>query len=241
MKNILSILFLFLLTIPGIANGHFNLESSTTDEPGHFHTAFIGNGYNHININILGASIGGSSLTAGDEIAAFDGTICVGVLRITAPFSRGIVAASQSDGTDLGYTVGHPITLKFWDNANSKEYSPINIYDGNNQPYSPNYDTGLSTISVWLSTQIGLTVQIGAENKTYDGTKTATIPSTQVVVTGIKAGHDVSVAVTNALFDSPGAGNGKTVTASLTLSEKMQVIIPVVQQQPQRQILQPGQ
>jgi len=221
MKNILSILFLFLLTIPGIANEHFKLESNTTDEIGHFQPAFINNGINHMNINILGATIGGSSLIAGDEIAAFDGSICVGVLRITdASFSSGSIAASQAfDGLANGYTVGHSITLKFWDIVNSKEYSPVNIYDGDGQIYSPVYTDRGSTF-VRLSTQIGLTVQIGAENKTYDGTKTATIPSTQVVITGIKTGHDVSVAVTNALFDSPSAGNGKTVTASLTLSGK---------------------
>ena len=155
MKNILSILFLFLLTIPGIANGTLQtLSPAQLMNPGTFIRPLSGM---DITISILtywGASIGGSSLTAGDEIAAFDGTICVGVLRITAPFSRGSVAASQSDGTDLGYTVGHPITLKFWDNANSQRVLPPLIFT-----------MGTTSLTVQPMTQAWVLFRSGCQHK----------------------------------------------------------------------------
>ena len=50
---------------------------------GHFVVAFTGNGQDHMNINVVTATIGGVALEAGDEIAAFDGTICCGKVTLT--------------------------------------------------------------------------------------------------------------------------------------------------------------
>ena len=98
----------------------------------HFVVAYSGNGQDHMNINVVTATIGGVALKAGDEIAAFDGAICCGVkildkpIVITIPSTFAIIAASRKDdGQSNGYTVGHAITYKFWDSGRSMEFSGI--------------------------------------------------------------------------------------------------------------------
>lgn len=98
----------------------------------HFVTVFTGNGQNQMNINVITAVIGGIPLKAGDEIAAFDGSKCCGIVVLEQPIvisnaaSFGKIAASQADvGYTNGYTAGHGITYKFWDSGNSKEFSGL--------------------------------------------------------------------------------------------------------------------
>ena len=54
---------------------------------GHFVVAFPGNGQDHMNIFVLTATIGGVPLKAGDEIAAFDDTICCGKAILVQPIN----------------------------------------------------------------------------------------------------------------------------------------------------------
>jgi hypothetical protein len=97
----------------------------------HFVPAFEGNGQDHMNIYVLEAEVGGVPLEAGDEVAAFDGSICCGVFVLTQPFDYtqgiwGVIRASYTDpGEANGYTQGHAITLKFWDSSALKEYSTV--------------------------------------------------------------------------------------------------------------------
>lgn len=108
------------------------LLSANSFAQGHFVLAFEGNGQDHMNINIITATIGGIALKAGDEIAAFDGTICCGKTILEQPivitnqstFST-IFASRKDDGSSNGYTAGHTITYKFWDSGNNKELSGI--------------------------------------------------------------------------------------------------------------------
>ncbi|MDP2890424.1 MAG: PKD domain-containing protein [Bacteroidota bacterium] len=109
MKRLTFIIYLLLLATNSFAQGHFIV-------------AFTGNGQDHMNLNVVTATIGGVALKAGDEIAAFDGTICCGKytlsqpIVITNPATFAIIAASRKDdGLSNGYTVGHAITYKFWD------------------------------------------------------------------------------------------------------------------------------
>ena len=97
------------------------LSTTMSYGQGHFVLAYTGYGQDQMNINVVQAMIGGVSLQTGDEIAAFDGTICCGKVILVKPivFSTPStfvsISASKADvGISNGYTVGHPITLKFW-------------------------------------------------------------------------------------------------------------------------------
>lgn len=99
---------------------------------GHFIPAFTGNGQDHMNINIVTATIGGIALESGDEIAVFDGTICCGKAILTQSIVLSdnstfvAIAASKSDiGQSNGYTNGNEITYKFWDASKNKEFTGI--------------------------------------------------------------------------------------------------------------------
>jgi hypothetical protein len=110
---------------------------------GHFIPAFTGNGTDHMNIYVNTATIGEVDLEAGDEIAAFDGTVCCGVIILTQPIvltnadsfaglrpSKDNMTGSDPDTGDPmpdgdGYIPGHPISYKFWDSSKSKEISEI--------------------------------------------------------------------------------------------------------------------
>ena len=47
----------------------------------HFKVGYEGNGSDHMNINI--ENLNACNLKAGDEIAAFDGEICVGAVKLS--------------------------------------------------------------------------------------------------------------------------------------------------------------
>ena len=74
-----------------------------------------------------------------------------------------------------------------------------------------------STASTTASiTAKSVTAAIAASNKVYDGTTTATI--TSCALTGAVSGDSVSCSASNATFDTPAVGTGKTVTATVALA-----------------------
>ena len=82
----------------------------------HFKPAFNGNGIDHMNINLVGLPL--NILQAGDELAVFDGTTCVGAVTLT---TRNIsnqsvsIAASAKDNKGMpGFSEGNPIVLKLY-------------------------------------------------------------------------------------------------------------------------------
>nr|WP_321356797.1 LamG-like jellyroll fold domain-containing protein [uncultured Draconibacterium sp.] len=94
----------------------------------HFQPEFQGNGSNHMNINLFGFDE--SHLTIGDEIAAYDGDICVGATTITASnFGEKAVsinASSTDKGESNGFIEDNNIELKFWD-SESNEVTDFNL------------------------------------------------------------------------------------------------------------------
>jgi hypothetical protein len=89
----------------------------------HFKPAFVGNGLDHMNINLVGLPL--NILQAGDELAVFDGTTCVGAVTLT---SRNInnqsvsIAASAKDNQGMaGFAEGNPIMLKLWNSKQNTE------------------------------------------------------------------------------------------------------------------------
>jgi hypothetical protein len=131
----------------------FNFSGNSFGQ-GHFVLSYTGNGQDQMNINVVEANIGGVALEAGDEIAAFDGTFCCGKTTLVQPilFSNPgtfvSIAASKADvGVSNGYTVGHPITIKFWDSSKRKEMSGITanfINTSGATITAPTYTVGVS-------------------------------------------------------------------------------------------------
>lgn len=82
----------------------------------HFKTVFEGNGFNHMNINIIG--LNDVKLQTGDEIAAFDGENCVGVVKLTdkniTTNTVSIIASSSDSEITNGFKEGNNIDLKLW-------------------------------------------------------------------------------------------------------------------------------
>ena len=92
-------------------------------KPTYFKVSYDGYGIDHMKINIV--ELNKSDLKVGDELAAFDGEICVGAIKLTAmDFNNNTisipVSAAEQEGVN-GFTDGNAITLKFWNNETNKE------------------------------------------------------------------------------------------------------------------------
>lgn len=86
-----------------------------TEETVFFSPDYLGNGTNHMNINLTGLSESGYAI--GDELAAFDGKLCVGTLKLTEQnFLKDQASLVVSSGAaDLtGFTSGNEIKLYGW-------------------------------------------------------------------------------------------------------------------------------
>jgi len=115
--------------------------SVVANTQGHFVVAFSGYGQDQMTINAVTAMIDGVPLETGDEIAAFDGTICTGKIVLSQSInyndfstSAAIVTSRKDAGSSNGFTVGNPITYKFWDKSEGKERSGVKAeyFDRNN-------------------------------------------------------------------------------------------------------------
>ena len=134
----------------------FLFFSSYAFAQGHFVPAYTGNGQDHMSILVVSASINGVGLDAGDEIAAFDGTICCGIWILTQPIVMTspstfatIKASRKDDGQANGYTVGNAISYKFWDASANLELSGISaeyLDPAGNPVAAPTYSVGGSAI-----------------------------------------------------------------------------------------------
>ncbi|NDP27594.1 MAG: T9SS type A sorting domain-containing protein, partial [Flavobacterium sp.] len=90
----------------------------------HFTTNIEGNGSEHMNINIVG--LRASGISVGDELAAYDGKICVGTIKINDEHinteSASLVTSfSSSEQAGDGFTEGHPINIIAWNRITDSE------------------------------------------------------------------------------------------------------------------------
>lgn len=87
----------------------------------YFHKRYIGNGVDHMNINLVNLSLTG--LMVGDEIGVFDGEYCVGLAVVeekNIQESNISIPSSANDTIDSdpsGFIEGHKITLKVYRNG----------------------------------------------------------------------------------------------------------------------------
>jgi hypothetical protein len=90
----------------------------------YFESDVVGNGSDHMNINITGMSKSG--ISSGDELAAFDGDICVGTLKVTENhILNGIASLIVSNSSDSkqqdGFKAGHEIKVYAWNHTTGDE------------------------------------------------------------------------------------------------------------------------
>ncbi|MBW8331109.1 MAG: T9SS type A sorting domain-containing protein [Prolixibacteraceae bacterium] len=94
-------------------------EISNTE---YYPTSVEGNGTDQMNINIVDLKAAG--LSVGDELAAFNGKICVGALKITEEHlatGASIIAMSSADN-QIGFKDGDLIQLYAWNNLSGNEF-----------------------------------------------------------------------------------------------------------------------
>ena len=96
--------------------------------PSHFKTVWEGlNGLNHMNINVVSATLEDVPLSVDDEIAVFSGSKCVGTTKLTKTIVSSdnttflSILASQDDGSGNGFSENDTIVFKIWDSKTQSE------------------------------------------------------------------------------------------------------------------------
>ncbi len=129
----------------------------------HFKTVYEGNGLDHMNINLVELPL--NQLTPGDELAVYDGELCVGSVTIL-PYhlQRGMVsiAASSMDETGMnGFTEGNAFSLKLWKYETDTEcILDLDIESGT--PYFKKQGSTIVSLAKYLDS--GFEVATGIEN-----------------------------------------------------------------------------
>jgi len=94
----------------------------------HFEPVCESNGIDHMNIYFTRAEIGSIPLEPGDEIAVYDGEICVGACLVSGDELVISVAATRDDPwTDLvdGFIKENTLSIRIWDKSEAVEISRI--------------------------------------------------------------------------------------------------------------------
>lgn len=133
------------------------LVIAKTEQTEYYHSTTEGNGTDHMNINITGLnSIG---ISVGDELAAFDGEICVATIKITEANlqsgSASLVSSFSTKDQNLnGFKVGDPIQILAWSKLSGNE-SKVNTEVLNGQmKYEKNASVLIKMKSATIATGI---------------------------------------------------------------------------------------
>lgn len=126
-NNTMTLLLALLFPLFGFGQSHF--------------TPAINNGTGNWHIYPVLANLDGVALEAGDEIALFDGNVCVGARTLTAALDGSYTLAVGNDwiayeknGAAIGYTGDNTYSWRCWDASASVEYTGSMTY---NTTYSP--------------------------------------------------------------------------------------------------------
>lgn len=85
---------------------------------------------NKMYIDVMSASVNGLELGWGDEIAAFDGDICVGsnIIRNKTPNASLLkIVAFGDDGDGNGFREGNSIQFRIYDSGRKREFTSIDV------------------------------------------------------------------------------------------------------------------
>ena len=135
--------------------------------PSHFKTVWEGlNGLNHMNINVVSATLEDVPLSVDDEIAVFSGLKCVGTTKLTKSIVSSdnttflSILASQDDGSGNGFSDNDTIVFKIWDSKTQSELQVNGVVYRNdvstwktNGRYSPGATTVVEIASYSVITQ----------------------------------------------------------------------------------------
>ena len=129
-----------------------------------------------------------------------------------------VAAAAELSGAVKGENV--PVTLTYTGNGYNDTAVPVNAgsYTVTASIANSNYTLTGNTTADFVITPKAVTVTgITAKDKVYDGTKNADISSVTFDNVTLNRGTDYTV---TASFDDAGVGNGKSITAAVTLTEQ---------------------
>ena len=107
----------------------------------YYENPYLGQGWDHMLINVVNISFDGGDTEAGDEIAVFDGDICCARYTLTGPVtvddntSYITLPASKVDMGDDGYTAGNTIIIRYWKKSSpEQDYSAsLEFFDTNGE------------------------------------------------------------------------------------------------------------
>ena len=111
----------------------------------HYQPAWIGNGYDHMNIYLSLIAESVSALQPGDEIAVYDGDLCVGTTVIQHQdqdqnlFSISASADDPATADKDGFSPGSSMSFKIWragDNSET-EINTVHFYPGYSNKFEP--------------------------------------------------------------------------------------------------------
>ena len=202
-------------------NGILKNDKLTVEPYGKFETAVAGKQ----NVAILGLTLGGDS-AANYELAErgnqtqTTATITAKEVTVTITPNGGtygsvVAAAAELTGAVDGENV--PVTLTYTGNGYNDTAGPVNAgsYTVTASIANINYTlTGKTTADFVITPKAVTVTGITANDKVYDGTTNANISSVTFDGVNLNRGTDYTV---TASFDDAGVGNGKKVTATVTL------------------------
>lgn len=125
--------------------------------------------YYPMTIFVKDAKFNGVPIQANNEIGVFDGTKCVGYIKLTQSINPGSTATyaqivvSQDDDSGNGFTPGHTITYKYWIDQTATEIENITPEYNAGSPFdSPVFTPGETTIAELSVVKVTLSFQVKA-------------------------------------------------------------------------------
>ncbi len=115
------------LTVNPPVSGGLKSAKPLGSVPQHFKKTWEGNGYDHMNVYLMVTSNDLSALQPGDEIAVYDGPLCVGATVFQNQHQHqnllSVSVSSDDPSTDFidGFTAGNTMSFKVWRTADNTE------------------------------------------------------------------------------------------------------------------------
>ncbi len=162
--------FYFNQSIPGCTDSlAVNFDSDATEDDGsciyladidpHFTPVWSGIPVDPMGIYIYSALLDNVDLRVGDEIAVFDGDLCVGAVQLQEEISGQLSVFCSTDDPDTpdpdGFTIGSEIRYRFWDaSAQLEVINVVSSVSGGSDVFEP---LGFSMTDLAVETLFGCT------------------------------------------------------------------------------------
>jgi hypothetical protein len=132
-----------VLTIDPSGTGGGLKSAEGMQLPQHFRPSWSGNGYDHMNIYLTEMTEGASALQAGDEIAVYDGEICVGS-AVIQNWNQNLFAIAVSADDPItaetdGFVKGHTMSFRIWRSGVNSEttVNTVLFFPGYSNTFEP--------------------------------------------------------------------------------------------------------